>query len=141
MSIVETEVHDLRNKLAKQLVADPASQETIQDLIAALGKVPMKLDLLRTSKVGVTVQEVKKLYAGEKLGSEAKQLLNKWRKEVSGGEDSDKKGKDTSSQKGHTNSSDVGQDSAAATPSVDEEDDSMYKDLTDTRLMVHRSSS
>lgn len=78
-SIVEREIIDLRNALDK--LADTAEGEKVLDIVAALKKHPMSIDLLSSTGIGGTLQTVKKSYANTEAGLQVKALLSKWRKD------------------------------------------------------------
>jgi hypothetical protein len=79
-SRAETEVNQLRVSLEKALASE-GSTEGFEDAIAALQKIPISIDLLRKTKIGQTLQDVKKKHATNNVGVLAKALLSKWKKD------------------------------------------------------------
>jgi hypothetical protein len=84
-SRAETEVVGYRTVLEKALESDDA-QEEIKDVLKALKAFPITIDILRRTKIGLTIQELKKKHAGDNIGAESKGLLSKWKKDCSAGE-------------------------------------------------------
>eukprot|EP00601_Ochromonadales_sp_CCMP2298_P007487 CAMPEP_0173197668 /NCGR_PEP_ID=MMETSP1141-20130122/16286_1 /TAXON_ID=483371 /ORGANISM="non described non described, Strain CCMP2298" /LENGTH=320 /DNA_ID=CAMNT_0014122429 /DNA_START=26 /DNA_END=985 /DNA_ORIENTATION=- len=82
-SRAENEVVGYRTALEKALESDDA-QEEIKDVLKALTAVPITIDILRRTKIGLTIQELKKKHAGDNIGAESKVLLSKWKKDCSG---------------------------------------------------------
>lgn len=87
-SRVETEIIYLKGTLEKALVSE-ISEETITDAITALKKIPISIDLLRKTKIGQTLQDLKKKYASTEVGAVTKALLSKWKKDCEAGPSSD----------------------------------------------------
>ena len=61
MSKIEAEVTHLRQSLDKRLDGG-ATESEIEDVLTALGKVAMSIDLLRSTKVGKSVTNVLKKF-------------------------------------------------------------------------------
>lgn len=77
----ETEIIQLKNSLEKAMSDESSSHDSIKDMLNALHKVEISVDLLKTTKIGQTIQDVKKKYAGEELSNQAKALITKWKRD------------------------------------------------------------
>jgi len=80
-SRAETDVINFRVKLEKSLTNDDTPLEELIDVLNALKKVPISIDLLRKTKIGQTLQEIKKKNAANNVGTVTKLLLSKWKKD------------------------------------------------------------
>jgi transcription elongation factor S-II len=124
-SIVEREIIEFRNALDK--LADTDEGEKVVDIVAALKKQSMSIELLSSTGIGATLQTLKKTYVNSVAGLQVKALISQWRK-------------DCDSTKKPTVSSD---DAQKKTPKVlekvveeideEEEDESHYDQLEPTR--------
>lgn len=72
------ELMQLRLDLDKALSSD-ASVEDVNDMIRALSEVDMTLDMLRSTKIGVTVAAVKKKFPDSDAGNLARDMIAKWK--------------------------------------------------------------
>ena len=80
-SRIENEIVGFRGSLEKLLAGPEKSLEELNDIISALKKIPITIDLLRRTKIGQTVQEVKKNHTDDDAGQQARALLAKWKKD------------------------------------------------------------
>lgn len=79
MSKIEAEVTHLRQSLDKRLDGG-ATESEIEDVLTALGKVAMSIDLLRSTKVGKSVTNVlKKFQKDTSLGKLADSIVSGWK--------------------------------------------------------------
>jgi hypothetical protein len=142
-SRVESDVIQLKNTLEKALTSD-ASDETLTDAISALRKIPISIDLLRNTKIGQTLQDIKKKHASDDVGTMTKALLSKWKKDCeanTSSEDVEKKPKLSSVPKVDTTGESASSSSVPAkSPRSNEEeeflDDTLYDKLTAIRRKV-----
>jgi hypothetical protein len=142
-SRVESDVIQLKNTLEKALASD-ASDETLTDAISALRKIPISIDLLRNTKIGQTLQDIKKKHASDDIGAMTKALLSKWKKDCeanTSSEDVEKKPKLSSVPKVDTTRESASSSSVPAkSPRSNEEeeflDDTLYDKLTAIRRKV-----
>jgi hypothetical protein len=142
-SRVESDVIQLKNTLEKALASD-ASDETLTDAISALRKIPISIDLLRNTKIGQTLQDIKKKHASDDVGTMTKALLSKWKKDCeanTSSEDVEKKPKLSSVPKVDTTGESASSISVPAkSPRSNEEeeflDDTLYDKLTAIRRKV-----
>ena len=74
-------VLELKSNLDKAL-ENLASNEEIEDLLVALNKLPVTLELLRSTKIGQTVANVKKQHPEGEIGSLSKEMVANWKKLV-----------------------------------------------------------
>ncbi len=72
---------DLRCSLDKALASTSSENELIKDIISALNQLPISIDLLKATKIGQTLQEVKKKFGSEDIGVLSKNLLSKWKRD------------------------------------------------------------
>ena len=79
-SRVEIDINNLKVALEKALESD-GSPETFTDAISALKKIPISIDLLRKTKIGQTLQDIKKKHNGNDIGTLAKSLLVQWKRD------------------------------------------------------------
>lgn len=75
-SRVERQLTEYRISLEKEV-----DDKSILDILEVLNKVPINIDLLRSTKIGTVLQEIKKKYSNQEIGSVTKTLLTKWKKE------------------------------------------------------------
>lgn len=80
-SRVEKEMNDLRFSLEKAIADSNSSEETINDLLTALSKLPISIELLKATKIGQTLQDTKNKFNGTDIGTQTKTLISKWKKD------------------------------------------------------------
>jgi len=78
---MEAEVVRIRASLEKGLDNNAGEQE-IEDKLRALESVGMTLELLRSTKVGVTVAAARKKFPESVVGNLARDMINKWKELV-----------------------------------------------------------
>ena len=79
MEKVDEAILRLRKNIERALEAD-ASAEEVGDIVAALSDAAvMTIDLLRTTKIGVTMAAVKKKFPDNEAGALARDLIGKWK--------------------------------------------------------------
>lgn len=126
----------------EKAVASEASEETFADAIEALKKIPVTIALLRKTNVGQTLQDIKKKYVNNDVGSMAKVLLSKWKKDLEANTSSDDLGKKANTPKVDTAADKTNNDKGSAKSprnSNNEEefvDDSHYDRLPPIRRKV-----
>jgi hypothetical protein len=77
MSRVETEVLQLKETLDKAVLS--GAEEEVADVLTALAKIKVSMELLRLTKVGISVHGAKKQCSGACV-AQAKDLLSLWKK-------------------------------------------------------------
>jgi hypothetical protein len=100
-SRVETDVMGFKVALEKAMESDELSPE-VADIIEALNKVPISIDLLRKTKIGKTLQDIKAKFSAHDVCIKTKALINKWKKDcepVPAASSSDAKAKSTEESK------------------------------------------
>ncbi|XP_034942526.1 transcription elongation factor S-II [Chelonus insularis] len=106
----EEEVLRIQKKLNKMSSGDGTGQEQALELLKVLQKLPVDLELLTKTRIGMTVNALRKSSKDEEVISLSKTLIKNWKKFLSG---SNKDGKDsgsTSSSKKKEEKSDKNKD-------------------------------
>lgn len=93
----EDEVISIRKQLDK-MTADGADQTQALDLLNALGKLAINLQILTNTRIGMTVNALRKSSRDEEIITLAKSLIKTWKKLLDTG-DKKKEPVETSSQK------------------------------------------
>lgn len=117
----EEEVLRIQKKLNKMSAGDGTGQEQALELLKILQKLPVDLELLTKTRIGMTVNALRKSSRDEEVISLSKTLIKNWKKFLSGFN----KEKDTSS------SSSSKKRDEKSEKSKDESDQKKDKDLTD----------
>ena len=76
---VEKDMSELRSSLDKAVLA--SEEESLKDLLTAVAKLPISIDLLKATKIGQTLQDIKKKFITGDVGQQAKALISKWKKD------------------------------------------------------------
>ncbi|XP_012273250.1 transcription elongation factor S-II-like [Orussus abietinus] len=90
----EEEVLRIQKKLNKMSSGDGTGQEQALELLKVLQKLPVNLELLTKTRIGMTVNALRKSSRDEEVISLSKTLIKNWKKFLSG---PNKDGKDTAS--------------------------------------------
>lgn len=77
---VETEVMDIQKKLAKMSSPDGTGQEQALDLLKILQNLNIDLNILTKTRIGMTVNELRKCSKDEEVIALAKTLIKNWKK-------------------------------------------------------------
>lgn len=77
---VETEVMDIQKKLAKMSSPDGTGQEQALDLLKVLQSLNIDLNILTKTRIGMTVNELRKCSKDEEVITLAKTLIKNWKK-------------------------------------------------------------
>lgn len=77
---VETEVMDIQKKLAKMSSPDGTGQEQALDLLKVLQNLNIDLNILTKTRIGMTVNELRKCSKDEEVITLAKTLIKNWKK-------------------------------------------------------------
>lgn len=85
-SRLENEINDYRDKIEKYLSSPSSSSESdyieeVKDILNVLIKITITIEVLRNTRIGTTVQDIKKRFNGNEIGTLSKQLLTKWKKD------------------------------------------------------------
>ncbi|XP_022908419.1 transcription elongation factor S-II [Onthophagus taurus] len=81
---VEEEVMRIQKKLTKMTSADGSGQEQALDLLRELQKLDINLDVLTKTRIGMTVNALRKSSTDEEVITLAKTLIKNWKKFISG---------------------------------------------------------
>jgi len=82
---VEDEVLSIRKKLEK-MTSEGADQTLALDLLNALGKLDINLQVLTSTRIGMTVNALRKSSKDEEIITLAKSLIKTWKKFVPDGD-------------------------------------------------------
>ena len=135
-SRIETEMSTLRLSLEKALEA--GENETVLDILKALEKLPISIELLKSTKIGNALQDAKKKLVEAEAGVAAKNLIAKWKKDCEAQLAASK-------SKNVEKAAEKSSSSASTTPSIarssscdieDEAADDLYDDLSPIRKTV-----
>lgn len=77
---VETEVMDIQKKLAKMSSPDGTGQEQALDLLKVLQNLNIDLNILTKTRIGMTVNELRKCSKDDEVIGLAKVLIKNWKK-------------------------------------------------------------
>lgn len=77
---VETEVMNIQKKLAKMSSPDGSGQEQALELLKILQNLNIDLNILTKTRVGMTVNELRKCSKDEEVIALAKTLIKNWKK-------------------------------------------------------------
>ncbi|XP_071448973.1 transcription elongation factor S-II [Hetaerina americana] len=81
---VEEEVMKIQKKLNKISSGDGSGQEQALDLLKALQKLPVNLDVLTKTRIGMTVNAIRKSSSDDEVIALSKKLIKNWKKFISG---------------------------------------------------------
>lgn len=77
---VETEVMDIQKKLTKMSSPDGTGQEQALDLLKVLQNLNIDLNILTKTRIGMTVNELRKCSKDDEVIALAKTLIKNWKK-------------------------------------------------------------
>lgn len=75
------EVQLFRTSLEKHVASETYEENMILDILEKLFVFPITVEILKTTKIGQVLQEIKSKFADKKAGSEARRLISKWKEE------------------------------------------------------------
>lgn len=81
---VEEEVMKIQKKLNKMSSGDGSGQEQALDLLKALQDLPVNLEILTKTRIGMTVNALRKSSSDDEVISLSKTLIKNWKKFLSG---------------------------------------------------------
>ncbi|KAK7792536.1 hypothetical protein R5R35_008642 [Gryllus longicercus] len=81
---VEEEVMKIQKKLNKMTSADGSGQEQALDLLKTLQNLPVNLDILTKTRIGMTVNALRKSSSDEEVISLSKTIIRNWKKFLPG---------------------------------------------------------
>ena len=84
---VEEEVSKVKRKLEKVMKGGKTSEPTI-DLLKKLQSLPITLEILTKTRIGMTVNSLRKTAGEESVQSTAKTLIKDWKKFIAPSKDS-----------------------------------------------------
>lgn len=85
---IEAEVMDIQKKLAKMSSPDGSGQEQALDLLKVLQNLNIDLNILTKTRVGMTVNELRKCSKDDEVIALAKTLIKNWKKCLPSGKES-----------------------------------------------------
>lgn len=94
---VETEVMDIQKKLSKMSSPDGSGQEQALDLLKILQNLNIDLSILTKTRVGMTVNELRKCSKDDEVIALSKTLIKNWKKCLTPGSGKDSSGNNTPS--------------------------------------------
>ncbi|KAK6737434.1 hypothetical protein RB195_019874 [Necator americanus] len=90
MPTCEDEVLSIGRKLDK-IIDGSKSGDNASDLLEVLSKLPMTIDILTKTRIGMTINDLRKKTSDEKLAKKAKSLIKEWKNLVDKREDKKEK--------------------------------------------------
>ncbi|RZF34785.1 hypothetical protein LSTR_LSTR007837 [Laodelphax striatellus] len=81
---VEEEVMKIQKKLTKMTSEDGSGQEQALDLLKALQNLPVNLEILTKTRIGMTVNALRKSSTDDEVISLSKTLIKNWKKFLAG---------------------------------------------------------
>eukprot|EP00981_Chlorochromonas_danica_P006045 scaffold1263_cov170-Ochromonas_danica.AAC.9 len=81
MSRASEQLFGFRHSLEKALESDVFEEEQFHDILQALEKVPIDVDVLKQTGIVQPLQTLKKKYSEKEIGIKAKDLLARWKKD------------------------------------------------------------
>lgn len=81
---VEEEVMRIQKKLNKMSSGDGTGQEQALELLKVLQKLPVNLEVLTKTRIGMTVNALRKSSSDDEVISLSKTLIKNWKKFLSG---------------------------------------------------------
>lgn len=100
---VEEEVMKIQKKLTKMTSGDGTGQEQALDLLKSLQTLPVNLEILTKTRIGMTVNALRKSSSDDEVISLSKTLIKNWKKFLSGSNTGSKEPPPSSSSKKPTN--------------------------------------
>lgn len=100
---VEEEVMKIQKKLTKMTSGDGTGQEQALDLLKSLQTLPVNLEILTKTRIGMTVNALRKSSSDDEVISLSKTLIKNWKKFLSGSNTGSKETPPSSSSKKPTN--------------------------------------
>ncbi|XP_072745247.1 transcription elongation factor S-II isoform X2 [Anoplolepis gracilipes] len=118
----EEEVFRIQKKLNKMSSGDGTGQEQALELLKILQKLPVDLELLTKTRIGMTVNALRKSSRDEEVISLSKTLIKNWKKFLSG----------SNKEKDSTSSSSTKKKDEKSDKGKEESDQKKEKDTTDS---------
>lgn len=84
---VETEVSNIQKKLAKMSAPDGSGQEQALELLKILQNMDIDLNILTKTRVGMTVNELRKCSKDDEVITLSKTLIKNWKKFLATGKE------------------------------------------------------
>ncbi|KAM7354710.1 RNA polymerase II elongation factor [Cochliomyia hominivorax] len=139
---VEEEVFKIQKKMSKITTNDGTGQEQALDLLKALQSLNINLEILTKTRIGMTVNELRKSSKDEEVIALAKTLIKNWKRFLAtpgagSGKDSSKSGSDSKSSSGSKSSSSSGKDKEKSSSTSSSKD----KDKKDEKKTTSSSST
>ena len=140
VSRLETDINQLRAVLEKGLESD-SPKETFVDAITALNKIPISIDLLRKTKIGQTLQDVKKKHTDGDVVSITKTLISKWKRDCDSGSSTSSSSDAVKKVNSDEPTADTSQEKSPRTANEDDIiNDTLFDQLTPLRRKVFVST-
>lgn len=117
---VQAKVSDIQKQLEK-MTASGTDQSPALDMLKTLRDIPMDLDILSNTRIGMTVNQLRKCSEDKEVITLAKSLIKKWKKYLPDGDGKSSPTNSTSTAKGEVRKSNGDSDgeSAAKKPKLD----------------------
>ncbi|XP_057337218.1 transcription elongation factor S-II isoform X1 [Microplitis mediator] len=131
----EDEILRIQKKLTKMLNPEGTGQEQALELLKVLQRLPVDLELLTKTRIGMTVNSLRKSSRDDEVIALSKTLIKNWKKFLSG---PNKDGKDSSSS---SNSKEKEERSDKNKDDYDSKKDKDHTDGNDIKSKDERSSS
>jgi len=136
MATGSTEVILRLSKKLEKIISGDKGDDTAVDILKTLKSTPVTLEVLQKTRIGMTVNELRKRSQNKELQSEAKNLIKIWKKLL------DAKGKNGSDAKERDRSGIPRSDSIASNMSDSNSMDSADNSFpVDTQMSVNRTES
>jgi transcription elongation factor S-II len=123
----ELEIVRIGRQLEKLANSDTPNEEVAMDMLKSLQSLPMTLDVLQKSHIGISVNKLRQKFPGSDLASLAKKLIKSWRKLLPG-----KEGKSGSPSLGNKQNDHTPSPQATPTPSKTSPPPATYTPSTNT---------
>ncbi|KAI8120985.1 Transcription elongation factor S-II [Lucilia cuprina] len=143
---VEEEVFKIQKKMSKITTNDGTGQEQALDLLKALQSLNINLEILTKTRIGMTVNELRKSSKDEEVIALAKTLIKNWKRFLAApgstaGKDSSKTGSDSKSSSASKSSSSSSKDKEKSSSNNSSSKDKDKKDEKKTSSSSSSSST
>lgn len=118
---VEEEVMKIQKKLTKMTAGDGTGQEQALDLLKSLQTLPVNLEILTKTRIGMTVNALRKSSSDDEVISLSKTLIKNWKKFLSGSNTGSKETPPSSSSKKPSNNKEKEEKSKESVDSKDKD--------------------
>ncbi|XP_013113495.1 transcription elongation factor S-II [Stomoxys calcitrans] len=120
---VEEEVFKIQKKMGKITTDDGTGQEQALDLLKALQALNINLEILTKTRIGMTVNELRKSSKDDEVIALAKTLIKSWKRFLAPPSAGSKESSKSSSKSSSSSSKDKEKSSSSSSSSKDKKDD------------------